>query len=143
MPGKRKVEYTEELAAEILTRYSAGENIHIICKDQHMPCLATVWNWINKEHPSYIKSFSDAWVTARKNAAHANFYNASACLLEARKEITNLEPHVVSPYAMLTKAYADKCMRTASFLSRDYNDSYLAEKYKKENEQVEKVEVEI
>lgn len=40
---------TDELAQEICTRISKGENITDICKDKHMPDIANFWTWKRRD----------------------------------------------------------------------------------------------
>ena len=39
--------YTDELAEEICKRLANGEPLRVICRDEHMPCWTTVYDWIN------------------------------------------------------------------------------------------------
>lgn len=43
----RPSKYTHELIEEICERLSKGEPLAQICRDDAMPCHATVWNWVN------------------------------------------------------------------------------------------------
>ena len=51
----------EEFEDTICTRLMNGETLTKICKDDDMPCLATVYRWIHR-HPE----FSDAFLHARR-----------------------------------------------------------------------------
>ena len=41
----QKSKYTEQLADEICERIANGETLRAICRDDHMPCWGTVYNW--------------------------------------------------------------------------------------------------
>jgi len=41
----RPSKFTEEIAAEICERLSKGEPLAVICRDDHMPAVSTVWAW--------------------------------------------------------------------------------------------------
>lgn len=51
--------YTEEIATEIFSRLSAGQSLHKICKDDHMPSFMTVFNWINSK-PDFLDRYDNA-----------------------------------------------------------------------------------
>lgn len=58
--------YTPELAKEVIKRYSNGESITNICKDEHMPAFSTVYLWV-EDYPD----FSQAFTRAKKIHAHS------------------------------------------------------------------------
>lgn len=64
-PAKRprggQTVYTDELAAEIIERYSQGESIEEICEDEHMPTSRTVHNW-NNANPTFASEYARAKV---------------------------------------------------------------------------------
>ena len=41
--------YSEELIEEFLNRIIEGESLRSICRDENMPALRTVMNWISKD----------------------------------------------------------------------------------------------
>lgn len=47
-PAGRPSLYSDELAAEIVQRLSAGEPLTIICRSDHMPCDDTVRAWADR-----------------------------------------------------------------------------------------------
>jgi hypothetical protein len=51
--------YTDELAAEICDRLSAGEPLAVICRDEHMPARRTVSDW-RRAHPEFGAAFLEA-----------------------------------------------------------------------------------
>lgn len=61
-PSKR----TPELIAEICERLSKGEPLAVICRDEHMPCTATVRNWIDED-----EGVSSAIARAREDGEDA------------------------------------------------------------------------
>lgn len=58
--------YSEEVAAEIMRRISAGESLVSICRDERMPCRDTVYDWLDSD-----AAFSDRYARARERQAHA------------------------------------------------------------------------
>lgn len=58
--------YTPELGERICTRLAAGESLNRICKDEGMPCPATVYLWVVKG----IDDFSERYAQAREAQAH-------------------------------------------------------------------------
>jgi hypothetical protein len=51
--------YSEEMIQALLIRLSAGESLHRICKDDHMPAFTTVFNWINTK-PDFMNRYEKA-----------------------------------------------------------------------------------
>jgi len=60
----RPTKYTEDLAVEICTRIAEGQSLTKICKDEHMPTVATVYRWLFKD-----KDFCDKYARAREDQA--------------------------------------------------------------------------
>lgn len=56
---KDKLEYTDELAAEICERVSAGELLINICNDSHMPTIRRCNRWL-KDNIDFSALFKDA-----------------------------------------------------------------------------------
>ena len=53
MPKKktgRPTIYEPELAVEICTRLALGDSLRTICKEDKMPCISSVMNWLFAEH---------------------------------------------------------------------------------------------
>jgi hypothetical protein len=51
--------YTEDMATELFARLSAGQSLHKICRDDHMPAFMTVFNWINAK-PDFLDRYEQA-----------------------------------------------------------------------------------
>ena len=68
LPGSKPVgrpsTYTQEIADEICLRLSGGESLRNICRSAGMPCLQTVYTWINKRPP-----FLEQYTRAREEQA--------------------------------------------------------------------------
>jgi hypothetical protein len=60
--------YSETIGNEIVTRLASGQSLHSICKLEHMPHIATIYDWI-KNYPS----FGEHYGRAREQAAHTLF----------------------------------------------------------------------
>lgn len=58
--------YTPELSDIICSRLANGESLRTICKDEDMPCKATVFNWMRTN-----KEFLDQYARAKEEAADA------------------------------------------------------------------------
>lgn len=68
-PGRPSI-YSEAVAEEILTRMMRGESLRQICRDDHLPNRATIYEWLaNVEH----KSFADRYARAREVRADEIF----------------------------------------------------------------------
>jgi len=59
MPAGRPTKYTEELADEMCFRISNGESLRTICRDEHMPNIATVWRW-RQDNKEFCKHYEKA-----------------------------------------------------------------------------------
>lgn len=64
MAGGRPTDYTEELSYEICERIVNGESLSAICRDESMPCVSTVYRWIDENN-----EFKDRYVRAREDQA--------------------------------------------------------------------------
>jgi hypothetical protein len=53
MPKKRGRPslYSDKLATEICTRLALGDSLRTICKEDKMPCISSVMNWLFAKHP--------------------------------------------------------------------------------------------
>jgi hypothetical protein len=60
MSGGRPSLYSLELAARICERISSGESLRQVCRDETMPCTATVMKWARE-----IPEFSEHYAKAR------------------------------------------------------------------------------
>ena len=70
----RPSKFSEAVASEICERIADGESLRRICKDDHMPCLATVRTWLragveaqDKTEPHAI--FLSQYARAREDQA--------------------------------------------------------------------------
>lgn len=61
--------YTEVVALAICERIANGESVRTICKDEHMPCAATVFKWLADESKA---TFTEQYTRARD--AQADYY---------------------------------------------------------------------
>lgn len=61
MPAGRPTIYNDELAAELCQRMSEGESLRSICRDEHMPNVATVCKWLSlKTFPEFNEQYAKA-----------------------------------------------------------------------------------
>jgi hypothetical protein len=60
----RPSDYTDELAIEICFRIVNGESLNRICKDDHMPNVATVYRWLQK-----LEDFRNMYTRAKEDQA--------------------------------------------------------------------------
>lgn len=51
--------YSQEVTAEICERLSVGESLVKICRDDHMPCKATVFKWL-RLYPEFMDDYTVA-----------------------------------------------------------------------------------
>ena len=58
-PRGRPSSYTDEIANEICERIAANELLVEICQEEHMPCIRTVMNWLNKR-PEFFCQYERA-----------------------------------------------------------------------------------
>lgn len=71
----RPSSFTPEIATEIINRLASGETLRSICKDKHMPCNVTVYDWANN-----MPAFSSAIAHARRIQATVLAEEASEIL---------------------------------------------------------------
>lgn len=60
----RQLEFTQEVADTICTRIAEGESLRGICKDDDLPCLSTVFKWLD-----LVPAFADQYARAREQQA--------------------------------------------------------------------------
>ena len=60
----RPSDYTDDLALEICFRIVNGESLNRICKDDHMPNVATVYRWLQK-----LEDFRNMYTRAKEDQA--------------------------------------------------------------------------
>lgn len=71
----RPSSYTPEMAKTICDRLSIGRSLSSICKDEDMPCMATVMSWLVKSeqgNPEFV-GFLDSYLRAREAQADVIF----------------------------------------------------------------------
>ena len=74
--------YSDAMAHDICTRLSTGQSLASICEAEHMPNVATVFRWLERE-----ASFRDLYTHARDCMAHAIF---DQCLVIADDAIGDM-----------------------------------------------------
>jgi hypothetical protein len=67
--------YTIEKDTEICTRLGNGESLVVICKEEHMPNVSTIYNWLANEK---YKEFLDRYTLARERQAETFIDQCSA-----------------------------------------------------------------
>jgi hypothetical protein len=60
----RPSDYTEDISLEICFRIVNGESLNRICKDAHMPNVATVYRWLQK-----LPDFREMYTRAKEDQA--------------------------------------------------------------------------
>ena len=68
MPGGRPTLYTKELADVICQRLSEGLSMRTVCKDEDMPCAATLFTWM-RIHPEFLVQYTRAKEESADNAS--------------------------------------------------------------------------
>lgn len=87
-PGGRPTLYSLELAAEICSRLSAGEPLTKICRDTHMPAVATVYLW-HVRHPEFLDMYARARLAQADTLADEIVRIADEPLLGTKTEFTS------------------------------------------------------
>lgn len=64
MPAGRPSEFSLDRAAEICSRLASGEPLTKICRDEHMPHVATVYRWMMAD-----EKFREDYARAREDQA--------------------------------------------------------------------------
>ena len=59
MSGGRPTDYTQELADRICERLADGESLRAVCRDEAMPCKASVFCWMRK-YPEFLDQYTRA-----------------------------------------------------------------------------------
>ena len=57
--GGRPSKYTEELGSIICARLAQGESMRKVSRDESMPCMVTLFNWL-REHKEFLKQYETA-----------------------------------------------------------------------------------
>jgi len=62
-PAGRPNSYSDKIAKHILKQLVHGidRSLTSICRDENMPSLKTVYNWLDKNHPSYQEDFFNSY----------------------------------------------------------------------------------
>ena len=64
--GGRPRAYTPEIGEYILTEIAKGRTLTKICSEEKVPCLATVYTWLNPLSRKFEKDFSESYPRARE-----------------------------------------------------------------------------
>lgn len=59
MPAGRPTDYNLELASAICARLAEGESLRSVCRDESMPCAATVFTWM-RVHKEFLEQYEKA-----------------------------------------------------------------------------------
>lgn len=65
-PKGRPQIYNDMIGAYICRELVLGRTITSICKDENVPSLPTVFNWLNRLHPCYCEDFAKSYIEARR-----------------------------------------------------------------------------
>jgi hypothetical protein len=88
-PGGRPTIYTEEVANEIIDRLTEGESMTMICKDEHMPCVTTVFMWRGQN-----KGFLKRYTRARKHQSEVLLDKSRTVAEEGAEYVYGIAPTV-------------------------------------------------
>lgn len=55
----RPSSYTEEIAERICAGLACGQSLRTVCKDEDLPCVATVFNWF-RTYPQFLEQYTRA-----------------------------------------------------------------------------------
>lgn len=120
----RPSKYTDELAHEICTRLGTGESLRKICRDDNMPCLASVMGWLTTK-----PDFLDQYTRAREIQAETQF-DEIIDIVDQPPELSYvtdkngelIEVKFDSTYVAWMKLRVDTRKWTAARMSRKYNE---------------------
>ncbi len=59
MAGGRPSKYTQDLADEICEGLALGDSLRTVCKEDKMPSVKTVFNWMHT-HPEFLQQYARA-----------------------------------------------------------------------------------
>lgn len=65
-PGGRPSGYTQEIADRICQELASGRSLRSVCKDDDLPCMSTVFNWMRT-----LPQFLEQYTRAKDEAADA------------------------------------------------------------------------
>lgn len=55
----RPTNYTQELADNICEQLAMGKSMRTVCKEENMPCVATIFNWMRTK-PEFLEQYTRA-----------------------------------------------------------------------------------
>lgn len=58
-PVGRPTDYSPELSKQICEQIVLGHSLRTICREESMPCVATLFNWFEK-HPEFLEQYEKA-----------------------------------------------------------------------------------
>lgn len=105
----RPTKYTDELAAEILTRIAQGELITSITADKHVPSWPTIWDWMQ-----HNQAFANAYKRARKGQAPLLIESGCQGLIDCDDSRGNA-PVLKADKTAQFKAFMAKCYDRETF----------------------------
>lgn len=114
--------YTADLAEEICTRLAEGESLRSICRDERMPGLTTIFDWIDKD-----EDFRNKYARARELQAETHVDD----MLEIADDARNDWMEVNDPENPGYKANGENVARSKIRLEqrRWYAEKLLPKKY--------------
>jgi len=120
----RPSKYSDELAHEICTRLGTGESLRKICRDDHIPSMATVMHWLTTK-----PDFLDQYTRAREIQAETQF-DEIIDIVDQPPELSYvtdkngelIEVKFDSTYVAWMKLRVDTRKWTAARMSRKYNE---------------------
>lgn len=56
---RRWTEFDQDAADEICARLMDGQSLRAICRDEELPCAATIFNWLNK-NVKFVEQYTRA-----------------------------------------------------------------------------------
>lgn len=65
-PLGRPTAYTDMIGAYICRELQLGRTLTSICKNDRVPSLPTIYNWLNRLHPMFNETFFKSYYEARK-----------------------------------------------------------------------------
>jgi hypothetical protein len=138
--------YSDELAQEILERYTNGELMIDICNDEKMPTVATIYDWNDAKSTRFKKSFSECFSIAKIKLSHVNNELSYKVLTDLEKKIESglLDYQSYPALSKLACKKSDIHARYAGLMNKAYNDAMLlAESRNADKDITSNVEVEI
>ena len=66
----RSSSYNAKTAYRIVKQLIRGRSLEAICRDENMPSLKTVFNWLDKKNPAFQESFLSSYRNARMLQLH-------------------------------------------------------------------------